>query len=173
MSASKWITPAVNIHIIGLGVAAPAQLDAAALIALQRSGAVIGSERQLQTLAAVLTPEQQQYPLPKLSQLPALIEKVGTQPNFSSVAILASGDPLYFGIGRWFSQNFSRQALHFYPAVSSIQAACHALGLSLQDVDVISLHGRDKVTIRRRLQAGRTLVMLTDKNSQPQKLAQE
>jgi len=173
MSASKLITSAVNIHIIGLGVAAAAPLDTPALAALQRSGAVIGSERQLQTLAAALTPEQQQYPLPKLSQLPALIEKIGAQPNVSSVAILASGDPLYFGIGRWFSQNFSRQALHFYPAVSSIQAACHALGLSLQDVDVISLHGRAQVTIRRQLQAGRTLVLLTDKNSQPQKLAQE
>ena len=63
--------------------------------------------------------------------------------------------------------------LFFYPAVSSIQAACHALRLSQQDVDVISLHGRNKLTIRRWLRQHRTLLVLTDAASGPDFLAQE
>ncbi len=161
----------MHIHIIGLGVAQTAILDAPALAALQNASRVIGSPRQLATVAGLLG-EPQRLPLPSLAQLQPLIERLEVANN-SSIAVLASGDPLYYGIGRWFGQRFAPERLSYYPAVSSIQAVCHALGLSLQDVEVVSLHGRAPQKIRRRLKKNRTLVLLTDKNSAPQRLAQE
>lgn len=160
----------LKIHIIGLGVSESAELSMQVKAVLSRCDMVIGSPRQLETVVTFLTDVKiTTLPLPKLDRLKATIEDADAQ----TIAVIASGDPLYFGIGRWFSENFSNQELFFYPAVSSVQAACHRFGLSLQDVTVLSLHGRPMEKIRTKIRANTTLVVLTDKSSQPQVLARE
>lgn len=161
----------MQLHIIGLGVSETAQLDQAAQQALIAAEVVIGSARQLEVVAA-LTGQQQTLCLPPLAELEKQLTQFGAK-GVLSIAILASGDPLFYGIGRWFSRRFPDNQLSFYPAVSSIQAACHQLGLSLQDVEVLSLHGRPLEKIRTQLKRNRMLVILTDKHSTPQVLAQE
>jgi precorrin-6Y C5,15-methyltransferase (decarboxylating) len=166
------------IHVIGLGAAEQAVLTANALTALNHAHVVIGSARQLETITHFFsdqTPNKHQcIELPKLNELKILLADLAEQ----HVCILASGDPLYFGIGGWLNkqqaltQNLACE-LYFYPAVSSIQAACHKLGLSLQDCDAISLHGRPVETLRSLIRHNQTLVILTDKHSQPKRLAQE
>jgi len=160
------------IHIIGLGVAENAELSNAAEQALCKSKVVIGSARQLETITPFLCnldTDPLLIELPKLSALDPLIKSHAGK----NVSVLASGDPLFYGIGRWFSKNYPSERLCYHPAISSIQAACHALGLSLQDVEVLSLHGRPLEKIRTKLQRQKTLVILTDKNSSPQVLAEE
>lgn len=170
-------------HIIGLGVSQTAQLSPQAINALQQADSVLGSVRQIAVIEShlMLQPtsqmaqqktQQKTHYFPKFSELPAWLEAQQTN-GHKNIVILASGDPLYFGIGRWFSQQYPTNQLHFYPAVSSIQAACHELGLSLQDVDVISLHGRPLKTLRRHIKQNQTLLMMTDQNSTPAALAEE
>lgn len=161
----------MHLHIIGLGVSETAQLELRAQRALQTASVVIGSERQLKVVADLIT-EQQTLNLPPLVELETQLAQ-WVEEGASSIVVLASGDPLYYGIGRWFGRRFPTDQLSFYPAVSSIQAACHRLGLSLQDVEVLSLHGRPLEKIRTQLKRNRTLVILTDKHSTPQVLAQE
>ena len=48
--------------------------------------------------------------------------------------VLASGDPLWFGIGRLLIQRFGAQRLRFHPAPSSLQLAFARLGLSLRHI---------------------------------------
>ena len=159
-----------NIHIIGLGVSESAELSTQTQAVLGGCDMVIGSPRQLDTVASLLGGIKiTKVILPKLDQLKATI----TAADAMAIAVIASGDPLYFGIGRWFSNNFASQNLSFYPAVSSIQVACHRFGLSLQDVSVLSLHGRPLEKLRSKIKANTTLVVLTDKFSQPQVLARE
>jgi len=155
-----------HIHVIGLGVTETEQLSSNALASLTQAELVIGSKRQLEVVQPSLD-KQDTLLLPKLNQLKTVIE----ESTASQVVVLASGDPLYYGIGRWLSKQFSAEQLRYYPAVSSIQAACHSIGLSLQDAKVISLHGRPVLTLRRHLAQQRYLVILTDQNSTPQKLA--
>lgn len=164
------------IHIIGLGVTEAAQLSGDAHSALLQSELVIGSERQLATIKGLNTEAKRSLRtvspqthaiLPKLNALKSLIE----DSNAEHITILASGDPLYYGIGRWLSRQLPSLPLRYYPAVSSIQAACHAIGLSLQDAKVISLHGRPVLTLRRHLAQQHYLVILTDQNSDPLTLA--
>lgn len=164
--------PREKIHIVGLGVTEEVMFSKTVQDIICAAGIIIGSKRQLQTIEHVLLANQHKSKsilLPTLSELTVLIETYQHQ----QIVILASGDPLYYGIGRWFSQNFDNEYLRFYPAVSSIQAACHALKLSLQDVDVVSLHGRPLEKIRTKLHRNKKLVVLTDKYSQPQILAKE
>jgi len=156
------------IDVIGLGVTDRALLSAAAQLALENAEFVIGSERQLKVVSHLLT-KQQQVILPPLAELAKLLE----QNNSLATVILASGDPLHYGIGRWLTKKVGVDLLNFHPAVSSMQAACHLLGVSLQDVEVLSLHGRPVEKIRAALKVMSPLLVLTDKNSQPQRLAQE
>jgi len=161
----------MRLHIIGLGVSETALLEQAAQQALQAADTVIGSERQLATVQHLLSAGQEQMLLPKLSQLKVLLSEQTDQA--CSIAILASGDPLLYGIGRWFSRTFVGSPMTFYPAVSSIQAACHRLGRAFQDLKVLSLHGRPLAQIRTVLKRNQPLIILTDKHSTPQALAQE
>lgn len=180
------------LHVIGLGVSETARLSDDAMVALQRCDAVYGSERQLATVSDYLvacsehthsegiisegiistdTASPDLCVLPKLSGLKAqLAERLS---GGQTICVLASGDPLFFGIGRWLKQHFEQWGIAFYPAVSSIQAACHKLGLSLQDVQVVSLHGRPLVSLRRYLRRNQTLVMLTDQHSYPDAIVRE
>lgn len=167
-------TERTTIDVIGLGVSDSALLSPAAQQALNNAAVVIGSPRQLATVKHLLNTQQQltrpkQLALPKLSQLKQLLAQYSER----AVVILASGDPLHYGIGRWLVNNIGRQHLNFHGGISSIQAACHHLGLALQDVEVLSLHGRAVERIRRSLKARQHLVILTDRHSQPARLAQE
>jgi len=69
-----------------------------------------------------------------------------------SVIVLASGDPLWFGIGRWLLLHFPPDCLRFHPAPTSLQLAFARLGRPWQDARWISLHGRDPEPLARALQ---------------------
>ena len=157
-----------QIKVIGLGVADKAHFTSQAQQAFEQSEVVIGAERQLAVVEGLLQPNQQLITLPPLCELQNLLE----QHHDKTITVLASGDPLHYGIGRWLVRKFGNDRLDFYPAVSSVQAACHALGLALQDVEVLSLHGRPVEKVRTKLRKAQQLVILTDKHSQPAVLAQ-
>lgn len=166
---TKLVELTSTIDVIGLGVADKAQLSHEAQRAIEQADIVIGSERQLQVVSELLQPNQTQVMLPPLRELKAHLLGYCDK----HVVVLASGDPLYYGIGRWLINCFGLGPLTFHPAVSSIQAACHGLGFSLQDVEVLSLHGRPLEKIRTRLRKNHRLVILTDKHSTPEALANE
>ena len=166
------------IHVVGLGVQANAKLDEYAETALLQANCVLGSERQLATIENYLTIHKNKENITFRQVLPALDDlkakfQILQEQGLTSVVILASGDPLYFGIGSWLNRNFDAHQIHFYPAVSSIQAACHKLGVTLQEAHVLSVHGRPVESIRRQLKPNRKLILLTDSKSTPQILAQE
>jgi precorrin-6Y C5,15-methyltransferase (decarboxylating) len=183
------------LHVIGLSVDGGSVngssvndgtglLTPEACAVLYDAALVIGSNRQLALVEHLWQglesrPKSKPKPrykpatleLPKLKQLKAVITPYLDQGQ--SVVVLASGDPLFYGIGRWLGrQGFQPEQLQFYPAVSSVQVVCHRLGLSLQDVEVVSLHGRPLNTLRRHLKQRSTLVLLTDSKSYPQAIAQ-
>ncbi len=159
-----------RIHVVGLGVEAGGRLGSVAEAALRGASAIIGTERHLEWLCAMTRTMPADWPpmitLSKVAQLDTLLAGHGGE-----VAVLASGDPLFFGIGRRLSRQYPLSKLRFHGALSSIQAACSRLGLSLQDCTVVSLHGRPLHTLNRHLRPGRTLVILTDQNSPPDTLA--
>ncbi|WP_444994945.1 precorrin-6y C5,15-methyltransferase (decarboxylating) subunit CbiE [Aliikangiella sp. IMCC44359] len=157
------------IHVLGLGVAENVLFSSEALNAFKSSDIIIGSERQLAVVKMFISKKQQLILLPKLKKLKSILLACSNQ----SVVILASGDPLFFGIGSWLKRQLGVERLRFYPAVSSIQAACHKVGLPIQDCQFVSLHGRPLETIRTQLKSNVNLVVLTDKNSHPQYLAKE
>ena len=84
------------------------------------------------------------------------------------VILISRGDPLWYGIGRILTKNFSQEELIFYPANTCIQLAFSKLKKPWQGVQVISIHGRDSIELTKLLKLKeKSIAILTDpkKNS--------
>ncbi len=96
-----------------------------------------------------------------------------------SVAFLASGDPLFFGVGRRLIATFGPERVRIFPAVSSLQLALARLKIPWEEVFAISLHGppgpsrrylpEDIPALLRRYPK---LAILTDPRHNPQVIAE-
>ena len=159
-----------KITVIGLGICQPPLLNAKALSALGSCDCIMGSPRQLESIAHAQVVANQSRTQPASLCLPKLKHIAHEIKGFDHVVILASGDPLLFGIGRYLQSEFGDQVTCI-SGVSSLQGACELTGLSLQDAQLVSLHGRPLNHLKRHLQPHRTLLILTDQNSHPQAIA--
>ncbi len=170
------MTQQPTLHIISLGVQQPAHLADDALLALQQADGVIGSARQWQMVQSLLpdlnTRRFIELPSP-LEHLKPIIAEFGGQHHAQHLVVLASGDGLFYGIGTWLNQQFPEYRKLFYPNLSSIQVACHALGIAWQDLRVVSLHGRPIETLRSQLANKRYYGLFTDIHSTPTAVAQQ
>jgi len=145
------------IYVLGLGVSEYPEFNVEVIQILNSAQRIFGSPRQLKCIESKLN-HQRVEALPKLKELKSQID-----PN-ENVVILASGDPLYYGIGKWLSKNFDKTQLTFFAGVSSLQACCHSLALSMQDCEVISLHGRPLNNLRKKLTSNQTLLIFAPKS---------
>ncbi|MEN9230817.1 MAG: precorrin-6y C5,15-methyltransferase (decarboxylating) subunit CbiE [Thermostichus sp. DG02_5_bins_236] len=90
-----------------------------------------------------------------------------------SLVLLASGDPLFFGIGRLLTEHFCAEELAFYPQVSSVQLALNRLQIPWQEATILSVHGRGLERLEPVLKQGSSpVVVLTDPQHSPTLLAQ-
>ena len=159
-----------KITVIGLGICQPPLLNAKALSALGSCDCIMGSPRQSESIAHAQVVANQSRTQPASLCLPKLKHIAHEIKGFDHVVILASGDPLLFGIGKYLQSEFGDQVTCI-SGVSSLQGACELTGLSLQDAQLVSLHGRPLNHLKRHLQPHRTLLILTDQNSHPQAIA--
>jgi precorrin-6B C5,15-methyltransferase / cobalt-precorrin-6B C5,C15-methyltransferase len=89
-----------------------------------------------------------------------------------SVVILASGDPLFFGLGRLLLEHFSPAEIQFYPHFSSVQLAFNRLKIPWQDAQFISVHGRSTDELITFLKQGKEkIAVLTDNYNNPVAIA--
>jgi len=80
-----------------------------------------------------------------------------------SVVVLASGDPLFFGIGSILVNALGAENVAIYPNISSIAAAFARIKESWSQVRVVSLHGRRKDDeLFNALRQGITVAVFTD-----------
>jgi precorrin-6Y C5,15-methyltransferase (decarboxylating) len=59
-----------------------------------------------------------------------------------TIVVLASGDPLYFGIGSFLVKSLGAEHVCIYPNITSVAAAFSRIKEPWHDVHVVSLHGR-------------------------------
>lgn len=156
------------LHVIGLGTEAPAILGPAAQQALAQAEVVIGAERHFAMLSDYrIEALRLHYPRP-FAELKTILARHADK----RLALLASGDPLFFGVGNWLMEEMAKKPLRFHPNVSSVQTAFSRIGLAWHDSETISLHGRPLSHLRARLHTNRRYALLTDEQSSPQNIAQ-
>jgi precorrin-6Y C5,15-methyltransferase (decarboxylating) len=129
------------LAVIGCGMGRPS-LGPEAGAAVDRAAVLVGGARLL-----ALFPDHPGRRLPISGPLAAVCDAVETAlADGHAVAVLADGDPLYFGIGRTLLARFGPERLAFFPNVTAVAAAAARIGRPWQDLPAVSLHGRDDVT---------------------------
>lgn len=98
--------------------------------------------------------------------LKALVSRL--QKETKKTVILASGDPLFYGIGSYLA---SKVRLEVYPNVSSIQLAFAAMGEKWQDAYITSVHGRSIKGLAQRIDGKEKIALLTDEKNSPDQIA--
>ena len=151
------------IDVIGTDAGAPASLPAPQQ-ALLRAAAVIAAPQRLQ--AALQNWLGDAKPELLSSDDPrALVDSMQSRAADQAVVVLASGDPLWFGLGRILCDRIGAERLRFHPAPTSLQLAFSRIGRPWQDADWVSLHGRDPEILASTLQKRpAALAVLTDPN---------
>ena len=87
------------------------------------------------------------------------------------VVVLASGDPLFFGIGSTLIKRVGADAVSFVPSLSSAQLAFSRLSLPWSEAQFLSCHGRELKGFVSQMQQGDLFAVLTDTNNTPQVIA--
>jgi precorrin-6B C5,15-methyltransferase / cobalt-precorrin-6B C5,C15-methyltransferase len=102
---------------------------------LEGAALVAGGERQLERHAPAGTERVRIG-----GEIAPLLDRVAGAPG--PVAVLASGDPGFFGIVRALAERFGRERLEVLPAPSSVAVAFARAGIPWEDALVVSAHGR-------------------------------
>ena len=162
-----------RIEVIGSDAGAPASLSSPAQALLRAAQLLVAPQRLLPQLEPWWLAEQAAGRIALTTPCPELLASDRPEQILSPleaaleadvpVVVLASGDPLWFGIGRLLLQQFGPERLRFHPAPSSLQLAFARIGRPWQDASWISLHGRDPDPLAAALQKRpAALAVLTD-----------
>ena len=117
-------------------------LGAQVLQYIKEADVVVGAARTLALFASHLRPQAETHDLTgKLSQVPGWIEQARAADR--KAVVLATGDPLCHGIGRYLIDKLGHEAIEVLPNVTTLQLACARLGLAWQDARICSIHSKD------------------------------
>ena len=149
-----------RIDVIGCDAGAPSTMATPQRQLLSRCDCLLASRRVLEQLK----PCSDKQELHSMDPLDSALAWLNHQYQHGKhCVVLASGDPLWFGLGRTLLQRFPPEDLFFYPAVTSMQQLFARLKRPWQDATWVSIHGRTTDHLATKLRRyPSALVVLTD-----------
>lgn len=150
-----------KIKIIGIGDEGKHSLLPIYEKWIYESEILVGGERQL----AFFSDYSGEKKLIK-GGLTELVNDLSREPR--KIVVLASGDPLFFGIGSYLAKKL---AVEIYPYLSSIQLAFARMNEGWQDAYVTSVHGRSIQGLVQRINGREKIALLTDAENNPSEIA--
>lgn len=153
-----------TIHVIGAGIDGQEDFGSQALELIHEADLLCGGERLL-----ALFPDFSGETMCIDKKLGDLVEVLQSHQGRS--VVLASGDPLFFGIGRYLLRNLPDTLLEFLPNVTSVQYAFAKIREPWDDAVFISVHGRGLSKAVDRIVANDKSAILTDAVNTPAAIA--
>jgi len=151
--------PVFPVTVVGVGAEGWQGLSPLAKDAIEQAEVIVGGSRHLALLPAGVKGRPVPLPSPLLPVLPELIAELTR--GGARLVVLASGDPMFYGIGTSLARLLGPARLRVLPHPSSVSLAAARLGWPLHDVDVVSLVGRPVELLHPLLQPGRRVLALT------------
>ncbi len=155
-----------TVNIIGMGLT-PRDLTQAHQEMIAQADILIGGERHLAFFNHL---DAKKKTITKdLKALAAFIrERLATR----RIVVLASGDPLFFGVGAYMVQALGPDNVRVHPNISSVAAAFARAKMAWSHAGVVSLHGRDhQADLFRTLRTHDPAAVFTDPRHNPAWLA--
>jgi precorrin-6B C5,15-methyltransferase / cobalt-precorrin-6B C5,C15-methyltransferase len=164
-SPDNWQPPLVVLAGVGMS---KNDLSLRTLAWIERAEILVGSRRVLSYFA--------DHPGDKRafqsSMNATLLELEAFSATHRSL-VLASGDPLFYGVGKRLVHRLGRERLLVLPGISSVQALFARLVEPWEDVRVLSLHGRSGANWLGELRRYAKLAVYTDPQHTPAWIAEQ
>lgn len=155
-----------TVFIIGMGLSEK-DLTAAHYDLIRSADILVGGRRHL---AAFDDLEMEKHVI--TGDVDATIKFIRARREKRRIVVLASGDPLFFGIGARMVRELGRDRVVVLPNISSIAAAFARIGQPWEEAAIVSLHGRENgFKLLAVLKAHRQVAVLTDGTRTPAWLA--
>ncbi|PTU49921.1 cobalamin biosynthesis bifunctional protein CbiET [Pseudomonas plecoglossicida] len=155
---APWLT------VVGIGEDGFSGLGKQARRALLGAARIFGSPRQLALLPRCVAGERLGWPRP-FSLAPVLALRG------EPVCVLASGDPMFYGVGASLARQLPAAEMRVLSMPSSCALAAARLGWPLQDVQVVSLVARPLAALNAHLHSGVRLLVLSNDGDSPAVIA--
>jgi precorrin-6Y C5,15-methyltransferase (decarboxylating) len=156
-----------TVTVVGIGADGWPGLGGTSIAALTSADVVFGSPRQLDLLPASVGADRVAWPSPLLPALPGLLETHRDR----RLAVLASGDPMFHGIGATLVRLVGADRVRVLPHPSSVSLAAARLGWPLADTDVASLVTAPVETLHPLVNPGRRILVLSAGAETPARVA--
>jgi precorrin-6B C5,15-methyltransferase / cobalt-precorrin-6B C5,C15-methyltransferase len=153
------------LAVIGIGEDGVAGLSAAARALVEGAELLVGGERHL-ALVPESKAERLAWRQPLTDTIPLIAARRGAR-----VVVLASGDPLWYGVGATLARHFAAGEMTILPQPSAFSLAAARLLWPLEACVTLSVHGRPIDAIRLHLAPGARLLLLTADGDTPVEVA--
>ncbi len=149
-----------RIYVLGIGEDGPEGMPTGALSLIRSASLLAGGARHLDLFQDFA---RQRFVIRgSLEDLyRALAEAEG------SAVVLASGDPMFYGVGPKLVQRFGPEKVQVWPNVSSMQLAFARFGLSWDDATLHSVHSRPMRGLARLTASSPKIGLFTDSANSP------
>jgi precorrin-6Y C5,15-methyltransferase (decarboxylating) len=156
-----------GLTVVGIGADGWPGLSGTATAALTAAQVIFGSARQLALLPPAVEGDRVPWPSPLLPALPGLLDAH----RELRIAVLASGDPMFHGIGATLVRLLGAPAVRVVPHPSSVSLAAARLGWSLPETDVLSLVTGPVEELHPLVHPGRKILILSSGAKTPAAVA--
>jgi len=154
------------LSIVGLGEDGLPGLAPAARALFDNAEVLIGGARHLD-----MVPDDGRERLTWPSPLSAIVEEI-VRRRGRRVCVLATGDPMHYGIGVTLAKAVAMDEMVIVPAPSAFSLACARLGWILSEVETLTLHGRPLALLHPAIQPGARLLLLSNDAATPDQVAE-
>ena len=142
-----------KLHLIGIGYR---PLGKHAQEIVKKADVLLASSRLHEVFKRYAEYEAVKERITVINKVPETIAFIRNElqtpnPKPRTVVLLASGDPLFFGIGRRMIEEFGKERVAIIPDLSSVQEAFARINMPWDDAFLISLHGGPDIAKRRKL----------------------
>ena len=164
--SKKWLC------VIGIGEDGWDNLSADARDLLYESEIVLGGERHLKMLPKDWEGERIIWSSPIREAVSKIVSwRPEDSASAQKVAIMASGDPLCYGIAAKLLWHLPIEEIWIKPAITTFSLMCSRVGWSLPDVETLTIHGRPVEMLHPFVQPGAKLLVLSKGEESPEQAA--
>ena len=158
-SARPWLS------IVGIGEDGLDGLTAPARALVDDAEVLVGGERHLAML-----PDDDRERLAWPSPLSVLLDKIESLRG-TRVCVLATGDPLWYGVGVSLLKRIRRSEIAILPGRSAFTLSAARIGWPLAEVECLTLHGRPLSLLHPFIQPDAKLLVLSEDATTPAAVA--
>ncbi len=153
------------LHVIGIGADGLGGLTASARRLIDNADLLVGGVRHLE-MAGGTAARKIQWEFP----LDGIVGEISSARD-KSVVVLATGDPMSFGIGSTLARHFEPGDMNILPAPGAFSLAAARLGWPLHGCTCLTLHGRPPELLNAHILPGRRLLILSHDGRTPEHVA--